>query len=573
MCGRALLSCLVFALLPGIASAQQTTDLPDAPMARIDQPSGASAVAPNDRPVLDFPGPAYQAPPSTAEPNRSSFPSGADPYFAFGGDNQLVAALHSESINLSPLVAKLADASSSHPIVPEPIVEQEHYNWKGLLWQSFAFFGVENAFRLITDPSLRYNLAEKPFWHDYVASLHQWNMNRWSDGDDFLVAWIGHPMQGSVTEFIEIQNSPRYRDVQMGDPGYLRSRFIALLYATAYSTDQKVGPLGETALGSEGGYTYVIGCDFACPTYEPSKFKVTNNTGWVKFISTPLGGTLWTMNEDFIDHYISNRLQHAFPDSPYPKIFRGAMNPSRTMANGMRGKKPWYRDYQQPDENYVRTGTWESALDEQMRNMPHYEFFPHADFTSMVVNNSTSCYPCRQIISTPGLGFDYVLSRSWDVEADVNHHSNTSPLPSVRSGGNSTVGTFGIAYGFRTPNYGLKVALRPGFLSYSDAYMNGPVLVAPLMNTGPQETIPGPAEQEIGRITHFTTVLAITGDYVIVRHFAMRFSFGNAPVRYYTYRFDRAPGKGTWPYYYWISPKVYATNENWAYQMGPVIRF
>jgi hypothetical protein len=40
---------------------------------------------------------------------------------------------------------------------------------------------------------MRYLTADKPFWHDYIASLKQWNMHRWSDGDDFLVAYVGPP--------------------------------------------------------------------------------------------------------------------------------------------------------------------------------------------------------------------------------------------------------------------------------------------------------------------------------------------------------------------------------------------
>jgi hypothetical protein len=575
LCRRALLACLVFAVFPGFASAQQATSLPDAPTVGADQPADISAVAPNDLPAPElqataYQAPAYQALSSTTEPDLPAFTSG--PRSDFDTNNPLVADLHSETVNLTPLIAKLYDADRSYPATSEQLEGNEHYHWRALLWQSFAFFSVENSFRLMNDPSLRYLTADKPFWHDYVGSLHHWNMNRWSDGDDFLVAWVGHPMQGSVTEFIEIQNSPRYRAVQMGDPGYLKSRFIALLYATAYSTDQKVGVLGETAIGSEGGYTYVIGCDFPCPTYNPSTLKVTNNTGWVKLVSTPLGGTLWTMTEDFIDHYISNRLQEAYPDRLAPKIFRGAINPSRTMANALRGRNPWYRDYQHL-EDAPRTGFWESGSEELMQNLPRYEFYPHADFTSMVVNDSDSCLPCRHTISAPGIGFGYLLSRWWDVEADVNHHDNTSPLPSTRAGGNSTVGTFGVGYGFRTPNYGLKVSLRPGFLSYSNAYMSAPISVVPYMNSGPRATIPLTSAPELGRITHFTTVLAISGDYGLGRHFAVRSSFGNSPVRYYTFRYDRAPGVGTWPYYYWISPKIYATNENWAYQVGPVLRF
>src|SRR5271170_1220640 len=437
--------------------------------------------------------------------------------------------------------------------------EIERYHWKGLLWQSFAFFGVENSFRLMTDPYFRYLTADKPFWHDYIASVKQWNMRRWSDGDDFLVAYIGHPMQGSVTEFIEIQNDPKARGLQISrDPAYWKSIFKSLLWATAYSTDQKVGPLGESALGSEGGYTYVIGCPAPCPTYQPGLYKVTNNTGWVKFITTPVVGTLWTLNEDFLDRYVSDRVQGDNMNAVFPKILRGALNPSRTMANALRGKTPWYRDYQHPEDFTASRVHFERDDEEEIRNLPRYEIFPHFNALCLPVN-TTACAPCRQFTTGVGIGFTYRFSRWWDLESDVDHQPNASPLPSDRAGGDIVMGTFGLGYGFHTPHYSLTVSLRPGFVSYDRAYFTAPTATGPL--------------PQIGRITHFTTSLAITGDYGVTRHLAIRLSVGNTPVRYDPYRLDRSPGVGKEPYLDWISPKIYLTNENWAYQTGPVLRF
>jgi len=88
---------------------------------------------------------------------------------------------------------------------------------KGLLWQSLAFTGVEDGFRLATDHYMRHLVADGPFWHNYFASLGQWHMDRWSDGDDFLVDDIGHPMQGAVSAFIEIQNSPSQRVLRLSN--------------------------------------------------------------------------------------------------------------------------------------------------------------------------------------------------------------------------------------------------------------------------------------------------------------------------------------------------------------------
>ena len=92
--------------------------------------------------------------------------------------------------------------------------KSEHYHWGGLLAQSLFFNVIENGFRAASDDLIRNLLANKPFWHDYAASLRQFNMRRWNDGDDFLVNYTGHPMQGAVSGFIEIQNDPRGRELR-----------------------------------------------------------------------------------------------------------------------------------------------------------------------------------------------------------------------------------------------------------------------------------------------------------------------------------------------------------------------
>lgn len=476
-----------------------------------------------------------------------------------------VAAVLGGAIRVRPLQAiplltsflQSEQDDSSHPTVNEQPIEDNH--WKGLLWQSFGFFAVENSFRLATDHYFRYLTADKPFWHDYIASLKQWNMRRWSDGDDFLVAYVGHPIQGTVSEFIEIQNDPQGRSLQISsDSAYWKSRFKSFLWATAFSTDQKVGPLGETAFGSEGGYTYVIGCAGPCPTYNPATYKVTNNTGWVKFITKPVIGTLWTLAEDFLDRYVSDRVQGDNLDAVFPKILRGSINPSRTMANFLRGKNPWYRDYQHPEDHLASGVNFERDDEEIIRNLPRYEFFPHIDGLSLPVNISSSCQPCRQFSTGAGIGFFYSLSRWWDVESDVAHHADVSTLPSERAGGDLLVGTFGLGLGLRTPNYLLKFSVRPGFASYDRAYFTVPVASDPV--------------PEIGRITHFATTLAMTGDYGFTGTWqsaswqrtpqsAMR------PIASIAHlALARLPISSG-------SRQIYATNGNWAYQTGPVLPF
>ena len=299
--------------------------------------------------------------------------------------------------DLTPLLVHFGQVVENSQTAPT-LEGGEHYHWKGLLLQSFWFFGIEQTARLLSDPYFRYLTADKPFWHDYIASLHQWNMGRWSDGDDFLVAYIGHPIQGAVTSFIEIQNDPHDRYLRFSNTrAYWLSRFKGMMWATVFSTDEKVGPLGETALGSEGGYTYIPGCHpGTCPPYIPGVTKYTNNTGWVKFITTPVIGTVWVIGEDAIDRYITGPIEDAHPTRLAPKIVRGGLNPCRSAANAMRLKLPWYRDYEHPETMNRNAVHFISERAMLVRSLPRFEIFPHFNAFSLPINTS-QCAPCRKL--------------------------------------------------------------------------------------------------------------------------------------------------------------------------------
>jgi len=442
---------------------------------------------------------------------------------------------------------------------------KQRYPYGKLVWQSLAFTGAEDLYRLSTDPYMRTLIANGPYWHNYIASMQQWNMRRWNDGDDFLVDYIGHPMQGAVSGFIEIQNSPHDKYLRLsGSREYWRSRFHALLWSTVFSTQQKIGPLGEAALGNAGGYTYALHCPYPCH-YVPGVTKYTNNTGWTDFITTPTIGTLWTVFEDFLDKEVSDRLEDHLPGVLPAKIIRGSLNPTRTMANFMRGKNPWYRDYRHrpnmvagahspgsddPGEHFQGENSTESGA--------RFEFFPHLDAISLPVNLPSCKSACRQMLYGPGFGFSSRLTHFVDFDSDLSMHSDASPLPSDRAGGSVTIGTFGFRSGIRTERFALRASIRPGFVSYDKAYESSPSKANPTPN--------------VGRITHFTTALALGSDLNLGRHTAARFVVLNLPVRYRERR-TRPAGVGEPPYLTWLSKQIFATNENWGFQTGLVMRF
>lgn len=462
-------------------------------------------------------------------------------------------------VDLGPLFAAMERPASSQPDNPSE-EEPGRYSVKGLLWQSLLFTGVENGYRLSTDYFMRHQVADGPYWHNYFTSLQHWDMNRWSDGDDFLVDNIGHPMQGAVSAFIEIQNSPQQRVLRLSNTKeYWHSRFLALMWATVFSTQQKIGPLGEAALGNDGGYTYVPNCPFPCKSWRPGQTYL-NNTGWTDFIMTPAGGTVWVVMEDFLDRKVSDRVQDAHPDSVFPLILRSALNPARSMANFMRWRTPWYRDYDHYDADRHLTPAvhFIPSDDDAVSQAPRNEIFLHYDAISLPVNTA-SCTGCRRMLPGYGVGFATRLTRWIDFDSDMDYHSDASPLPSDRAGGSMIMGTFGLRSGLQYAHYAVKAAMRPGFVSYSRAYETSP-------------TTGGPTPS-IGRVTHFATALAINADYDLSRHFALRGVLGNTPVRYLEPPAPGSGGIGTPPNLNWLSSQVFLTNENWAYQTGVVMRF
>src|SRR6185437_13562741 len=124
------------------------------------------------------------------------------------------------------------------------------------------------------------------------------------------------------------------------------------------------------------------------------------------------------------------------------------LNPTRTMANALRGKLPWYRDDEHP--YVVPEIAEESPRAAMIATLPRYEIFPHLDGLSITANTA-ECQGCRRWTSGGGIGFSARLMRWVDFDSDVDYHSNVSPLPSSKAGGNLLMATFGLRTGFETP--------------------------------------------------------------------------------------------------------------------------
>ena len=483
-------------------------------------------------------------------------------------------------VSVSGLAAPITEAPET------PAAQKKHapkYHWRGLLAQSLEFNVIENGFRLATDDTMRFQLAHKPFWHDYVASVKRFNTGRWSDGDSFVVNFVGHPLQGSVAAYLEIQNSEMQAPIQWNEPGYWRSRAFAFAWTAAFSTHSEIGPLGEAGIGSEGGFTYGTKCMEHCKTsnYKPGD-HFTNNTGWADFIITPTVGMLWVFAEDWIDKDISPRLIDVDRHPLAARILRGSLNPSRSFANALRGREPWYRDYEHSVPSIAYDGFGEHFLpsDEELawrRSLPRFQISPHLNGLSLTTTTA-SCTYCRAMTTGAGLEFSARLMPFVDFDADVSYQPNAGPAASDRAGGNAVRGVFGIRSGYESPRYAMRVALRPGFVRWDRAMMTSPTtVVLPNNQLGPDRyvqtgTVVENPPPQLGPITHFEWNVNLTGDYKLSNTLALRAGFGEDLIRYRT-NVVAAPGVGEAPYVSWLSHENFVNRGNWSYQFGPVFSF
>jgi hypothetical protein len=444
----------------------------------------------------------------------------------------------------------LTPGGAAHPY-PDAV---EPFHWKGLIFESLGFEMLQNVTRVITaDQNDRHILLNKPFWSDYWASLQQFNMRRWNDGDSIKVNYIGHPMQGAIAGYLQIQNDPRGRNLRIShDPAYWKSRYHAFLWELVYSTQWEIGPLGETAIFNQGGFTYPIRCNKhrGTPDYcEQPTTVYTNNTGWVDFIITPVVGSLWLLGEDTIDRYISDPLIRRHPDGFGYKLIRASLNPPRSLADMLRGRFPWYRDYEDPGSNG-------SAIHRQFVKFLYDEPVEHLDlnlhYSSLgLQTDHTTCMDCRMNASGAGVELGIRLRRYIDFTSDVSNYPQASPVSSLNKGGTLTTATFGVRSGYVSRHYAVRVGLAPGLASYSKT---------------------GTDPDNLKRNFNFAASATLEGDLRISDHFGFRATAVQMLIRYKS--LDRDPdGIGTPPRLSFLSHDNYINSTNWGVQLGPVLRF
>ncbi|UWZ84848.1 acyloxyacyl hydrolase [Occallatibacter riparius] len=227
-------------------------------------------------------------------------------------------------------------------------------HWHQLIIEASIYNAFQDMGNLYTGYWYRWETTHGKWWDRYVDSVQRWRWDHWGDDNPVLDDYVGHSMMGSITNYMWIQNDPKGMTVeQANDWIYWRSRLRALAFSTAFSFWWKMGPTGEAGIGHNGDH------------YFPDKGVITNETGWVELVTTPLGGLGWTIGEDALDKHLFRKIA-AKPHRPVTLLLASFLTPSRATANIFRFRPPWYRDAYQVKANTF----WSDPAGPEQANQP-----------------------------------------------------------------------------------------------------------------------------------------------------------------------------------------------------------
>jgi hypothetical protein len=293
-----------------------------------------------------------------------------------------------------------ADASSA-------CNETTGVQWGRAIEEALLFNAAQNGFRVGTQDYTRSRLGGK-FFDDWGRSIG--NLHGWADGDVFFTNYVLHPMQGSINGFIFVQNDPKYRCAVFGkNREYWKSRARATLFAFAGSEALELGPISEASIGNAQHYY---------PQW-----------GLVDHVITPTVGLSWMIAEDFLDRDLVTRIENRTRRKWVRAVARSVLNPSRSMANLMAFRTPWYRytrsnQLKEPVlESYSRIDPPETP---PSRQWPKFELAPAFNVVRLDVGHATAL-----TCVGGGATATYNLTSWFGISADVDGCKMFSAGPNI----------------------------------------------------------------------------------------------------------------------------------------------
>lgn len=303
-----------------VNSTSTTPETPDTSHPKIEPtpaptPTVAPIVAPPKTPDETHAAPVLPVEPELIVP-RAAFSPASLPTLQQGD----VEPFAPTEVDADTSAADTAAAEESPDETVNRRVDVSGFHWSNAIKQSLLFLTIQHGYAL-TQPKTRRDL-HGPFLKDYFRSVK--SLHGWGDGGRFFTNYIAHPMQGSLVGFIQIQNDPSGINRRFGKSGdYWRSRLKALAWSAAWSTQFEIGPISQASVGNVGMH---------------------GKQTYVDLVMTPTAGLGLLIAEDAIDRYVIRKIERTNGNFYLKITSRTLLNPTRTVANLIRFKKPWHRD-------------------------------------------------------------------------------------------------------------------------------------------------------------------------------------------------------------------------------------
>lgn len=208
-----------------------------------------------------------------------------------------------------------------NPVQPQAEQSSGPSRWRGTAAGSTRFLAFQHVYRIAFQEKTRRFLGGN-FFSDYGSSLK--GLGGWGDGDNTYTNYVLHPLQGAASGFVFLQSDESSQQLEFGLSGeYWRSRMKAFAFSALYGAQFELGPISEASIGNVG--------------------KTAGTMGFVDLVITPIGGLAWIVVEDALDRFVVRKLERKLDRPGLIRFLRVALNPTRSFANVMRLKLPWYR--------------------------------------------------------------------------------------------------------------------------------------------------------------------------------------------------------------------------------------
>jgi len=243
-----------------------------------------------------------------------------------------------------PVPAEGENVSVADPnrVAPATTAEKgaDTIHWKSLIREWWLYIALEHTERILKEPKTLRQLGG-PFFRDWFDTVSVYRFDNWNDGGKLITSYLGHPAQGAIVQAIFWQNNDhvRFAEQDFHSAAYRRALIQAFAFAAVDAVLWKMGPLSESSIGNVG--LPVQWWDRDCKALH---IRCVARTGVSDMVMNEVGGTAMTIGFQWLDKHLQKQIEEHVQNRALIGFTRILTNPTQSVANLVRFRKPWFRD-------------------------------------------------------------------------------------------------------------------------------------------------------------------------------------------------------------------------------------